>query len=165
MPNYFTVTRNPIARAGVIRKLMAKGYSLFTDTNGSSFTVSDYFTRWPAQQWPVVIIRNDGPFAARPSIDMMPHVEGMPSDAIRVSPVTLAGVPNAKTTPVSKCALPVFPNPAKYSIEYVKADGTVGNYTISNPIEANTDSITAYAFGRGVRTFKKPRVRSFSKIC
>ena len=169
MPNYFTVTKNPIARAGIIRKLMAKGYTLY-----GKYTVSHYFNDWPAHMWPVVVVRND---ATPPFIDLMMESQLRElSDAVRISPSQISKFPDSPSmafakeveklcpTPKLAVAAPVFPNPAKYTISYVKADGSMGNYTISNPIEASQDSITAYAFGRGIRTFKKARVRSFSKV-
>jgi len=155
MPNYFTITKNPIARAGIIRKLLAKGYSL-----PEPYTVSDYFSKWPAQYWPVVIVRFDGEFRNKPTIDLMPSAYGIPSGSVQVSPNEISAIPQI-TSPDKSL---VFPPAAKYNITYTKADGTMGNYMISNPIEANNDSITAYAFGRGVRTFVKSRVRSFSRV-
>ena len=165
MPTFFTVTKNPIARAGIIRKLMAKGYSLY-----QHYTVGDYFSKWPAKDWPVIVVRSDGPFAGRPTIDLAQTPESLPSSFQRVSSnAGIASIPNA--IDINKQAEPpappkalVFPEPSKYSIEYMKADGSMGNYVISNPIEASNDAVTAYAFGRGVRTFKKARVRSFSKV-
>jgi hypothetical protein len=59
---------------------------------------------------------------------------------------------------------PVFPPAAKYSITYRTSEGKIKDYEISNPIEANTDQITAYAFGRGVRTFKKNRISRLTKV-
>lgn len=161
MPNYFTVTRNPIARAGIIRKLMAKGYALYENN-----TVSDYFKRWPADSWPVVMVRFDGEFANKPTIDLLQTTIGIPANSVRVSPVKVQYFPESNSPPVvlPDIPAPVFPEAAKYSLDYIKADGSEHNYTISNPIEANKDSITAYAFGRGVRTFKKCRVRRFSKV-
>ena len=163
MPNYFTVTRNPIARAGIIRKLMTKGYSLY-----GKYTVSDYFQKWPANAWPVVCVRFDGEFANKPTIDLMPHIKYAMQrrGAVQVSPRQISSIPDTTQAvePQPQHIPPAFPSAAKYSITYMKADGSIGNYTISNPIEANNDVITAYAFGRGIRTFKKARVRSFSKV-
>lgn len=153
MLTYYTCTRNPIARAGVIRKLLAKGYRL-----SYNWTVSDYFTKWPASRWPLVVAQADG------YINLLPVNISPDHTWIRFSPVTLKEV--GRWSPSSlPSSTPVFPDASKYRLDYTKADGTVANYTISNPIEANQESITAYAFGRGVRTFKKAQVRSFSKIC
>lgn len=58
----------------------------------------------------------------------------------------------------------VFPPAAKYEITYTKANGETSTYVISNPIEEDATSFTAYAFGRGVRTFIKSRVRSFARV-
>jgi hypothetical protein len=57
----------------------------------------------------------------------------------------------------------VFPQAAKYEVTYTKANGETNQYTVSNPIEEDANSFTAYVFGRGVRTFIKSRVRSFTK--
>ncbi len=57
----------------------------------------------------------------------------------------------------------VFPPAAKYEVTYTKANGETNKYLISNPIEEDADSFTAYVFGRGVRTFIKRRVSSFNK--
>jgi hypothetical protein len=164
MPNYYTATKNPIARAGIIRKLLAKGYSLY-----KNYTVGDYFTKWPAATNPVVMVRFDGEFAGRPTIDLLDTEGGIPKEYIKVSPAQIDQFPSlnkngqiTRTAPARRS--PVFPAAAKYSVEYMKADGSTGNYTISNPIEATSDSITAYAFGKGVRTLKKARIQSFSKV-
>lgn len=153
MPNYYTITHNPIARAGVIRALMRKGYHLFDGK-----TVSDYFQMWPAEKWPVVFTRDDD--GRQPFIDLLQRYEpGMRSDMVRFTPNLVHTVPHAD---LSKAL--VFPKPAKYDITYVTADGRTGDYTISNPIDANKDSITVYALGRGIRTFKKARIRRFAQV-
>lgn len=159
MPNDFTVTKNPIARAGIVRKLMSRGYSLW-----GKYTPQDYFAKYPAETWPVVVVRTDGEFANKPIIDLACHVLDMPPTAVRLSPSEISTVPRvhpccmaAPPTRNKARQLPrvVFPRASKYSLDYVRADGSIGNYTISNPIEATDDSITAYAFGKGVRSFKK----------
>lgn len=158
MSNFYIVTRNPIARAGIIRKLLKKGYRL---TNGH--TVSDYFTTWPAATHPVVIA------CGHDSDPNYSHI----IDLNQINYINLGWkqVTNVKDIPDADCSdlkqsrpSPAFPEAAKYKVSYTKADGKVGDYTVSNPIEANSDNITCYAFGRGVRTFKKARVQSFSKI-
>jgi len=171
MPNYYCSTRNPIARAGVLRKLMSMGYVLFKDPQMSArYTVSDYFTRWPAHIWPVVMVRFDGSFAKEPTIDLLQSSHNVPSDAIKVSSATLKGIPMVSRieTVDSKPNLPVFPNPAKDSITYQKADGSVGDYVISNPIELQPDRMTCYAFGQGrksgIKTFIKDRIQSFAQV-
>ncbi|HYG36510.1 MAG TPA: hypothetical protein VEC99_17080 [Clostridia bacterium] len=58
----------------------------------------------------------------------------------------------------------VFPPAAKYELTYTKANGETMDYLISNPIEEDAESFTAYVFGRGVRTFIKSRVSRFSKV-
>ncbi len=58
----------------------------------------------------------------------------------------------------------VFPPDGKYRLKYTKEGGEVAEYTVSNPIESNNDSLTVYAFAKGVRTFKKSRVLEFEKI-
>lgn len=147
MPGYYITNHNPIARAGIIRKLMAKGYKLY-----SEYTVSDYFTMFPAATHPHVILNQT-------RIDLRTCVSHS-EDYIKVTNVNQ--IPNVVDVPGR---LPVFPKAAKYSMEYVKSDNTLGTYVISNPIDSNSESITAYAFGRGIRTFKKSKVRSFNKIC
>jgi hypothetical protein len=57
-----------------------------------------------------------------------------------------------------------FPPAAKYGITYTKANGETVEYVMSNPIEESAESITAYVFGRGVRTFIKARVSRLSKL-
>jgi hypothetical protein len=157
MPNYYTVTHNPIARAGVIRALMRKGYVLFDGK-----TVSDYFRMWPAEQWPVVFTRDDE--AGRPPyIDLLQgYEEGLRANMVRFSPNKAHTVPNI--VPMIVTASVVLPAPAKYDVTYVTNDGRTGKYTVSNPIEANKDSITVYTFGRGIRTFKKSQIRRFAKV-
>lgn len=59
---------------------------------------------------------------------------------------------------------PVFPPPSKYSITYRTEKGEIKDYEISNPIGANNASITAYAFKRGIRTFKKDRITRCDKV-
>lgn len=56
-----------------------------------------------------------------------------------------------------------FPEPAKYALEYRRSDGQIRSYTVSNPIEADDEKITCYAYGRGVRSFLKAQVISFNK--
>ena len=58
----------------------------------------------------------------------------------------------------------VFPKPSKYSIVYKTLDGKVDTYQISNPLSADNDKITAYAFGKGIRSFKKANISAFEKI-
>lgn len=58
----------------------------------------------------------------------------------------------------------VFPPAAKYEITYTKANGETVEYVMSNPIEEDADSFTAYVFGRGVRTFIKSRVSKLSQV-
>jgi hypothetical protein len=63
------------------------------------------------------------------------------------------GGPNAEV--IKKVnALPV----AKYSIKYKKENGQISEYTISQPIEKDDSKITAYAFGKGIRSFKVERI-------
>jgi len=159
--NYYIVTRNPIARAGIIRRLMEKGYSLF-----GGYTVSDYFTKWPAQTYPVVLTRLNTRKELVIDLMEMKQTNLLGADYSQVKNVN--SIPNLYKSNVA-AKLPnktvAFPTATKYSLTYQKASGEVGNYTISAPIEANNESIVAYAFGRGIRTFKKSRVRSFSKTC
>lgn len=147
MPRYYITNHNPIARAGIIRKLMAKGYKLYND-----YTVSDYFTKFPAATHPHVIVNQT-------KIDLEAYVSHA---EVYVKVTNVNQIPNVVDVPGR---LPVFPKAAKYSMEYVKSDNTLGTYVISNPIDSNSESFTAYAFGRGIRTFKKSKVRSFNKIC
>ena len=58
----------------------------------------------------------------------------------------------------------VFPEPAKYKITYTKEDGETSEYIISNPVECDSKKITAYAFGRGIRSFVKERISAFKKV-
>lgn len=63
-----------------------------------------------------------------------------------------------------------FAPAAKYRITYQKADGTVKTYTISNPVDENSQVITCYAWKSsvvtpGLKTFNKARIRSFLKLC
>jgi len=60
--------------------------------------------------------------------------------------------------------LPVFPEPAKYRLQYRNSRGELKTYTISNPIEANIAAFTSYAFGRGIRTFKRDRITRCEKV-
>ncbi len=57
-----------------------------------------------------------------------------------------------------------FPPAAKYEITYTKANGETVHYVMSNPIEEDDRSFTAYVFGRGVRTFIKSRVLRLEKV-
>jgi len=58
-----------------------------------------------------------------------------------------------------------FPKPAKYWMRYQRRDGQEKMYLVSNPIEATPDTVTVYAFGSGVRSFIKDRIRRFSRVC
>lgn len=51
-----------------------------------------------------------------------------------------------------------IPDPQNYLIVY-KTDKGPQAYTVSLPIEKNDDSITVYAFGHGVRTFKVDKIQ------
>jgi hypothetical protein len=64
----------------------------------------------------------------------------------------------AATPPIS------YPAPAKYSLTYRTTRGEIKSYTISNPIEADANKFTAYAFGKGVRCFHKNRISQFAKL-
>jgi hypothetical protein len=158
---YYTSTKNPIARAGIIRQLMDKGYGLF-----GNLTVSDYFTRWPACVWPVVQV--DDKYGYIDLRQGIPEVE-LP-DLVLVSSKKIYSIPNFKLRiPVTSRKekleiIPVFPPSAKYGFSYRTVDGRNGYYTISNPISSNQDSITTYAFGHGIRTFKKSKIRGFCRV-
>lgn len=52
----------------------------------------------------------------------------------------------------------LIPEVAKYDLLYEKADGQREKYVISPPIEKAENSFTAYAFGKGIRTFVNDRV-------
>lgn len=165
MKNYYITARNPIVRAGVIRRLMEKGYSLYGD-----LTVSDYHACWPAHKLPVVIARNDGDFNNGPVIDLTYNIETFRRcisrtkaniQLVKVSPLSLHEIPDVKSNKESAL---VFPKAAKYSIGYRSVDGYYDSYTISNPVEETEDSITAYTFGRGIRTFKKAGIQNIVKV-
>jgi hypothetical protein len=64
---------------------------------------------------------------------------------------------------------PVFAKPAKYTLTYEKPGVGQRQYTISNPIAANKDSIVAYCFATngihpGVKSFKKQRIVAVRKL-
>lgn len=62
-----------------------------------------------------------------------------------------------------------FAPAAKYRVTYEKANGKVKRYTISNPVDENSITVTCYAFKSatvtpGLKTFNKARIRSFLKL-
>lgn len=80
----------------------------------------------------------------------------------------------AKVTTLAEFAIEWFENsrpsptikyapPAKYAIKYNKY-GVIGDYIISNPIEADDKKITVYAQGRGVRTFVLNRITFWQEL-
>ena len=265
--NYLIKTANPIARAGVIRKLMAKGYKL-----AGANTVSTYFTEWPAAKYPYVLVLTDGSFLKTPMIDLRAsawktedrNLATVQWNLVHMIP-TVSELANAKENQVVKstgyifrcssaeertalinsltlrgyklwcnilelnnrtyansltiCAqiedkvasihtaslgysnpdnllemsvkevelvpylpghtepskptcfngpkpvsAPVLPESSKYTLVYQQGDGKVEAYTVSNPIESNSDLITCYAFSKGVRSFKRGRIVSFEKV-
>jgi len=57
-----------------------------------------------------------------------------------------------------------YPPPSKYKVRYTKDNGETNDYVISNPVEEDGKKITAYCFGRGIRSFVKERINSFEKV-
>lgn len=56
-----------------------------------------------------------------------------------------------------------LPKAKKYILSYQK-EKEVKNYIVSNPIDETKDSITVYAIGSGVRSFKRSKIISIN-IC
>jgi hypothetical protein len=56
----------------------------------------------------------------------------------------------------------LLPAPQTFSLRYRTEDNEVKSYTISVPIAASEETFTAYAFKRGIRTFKNARVLALS---
>lgn len=176
MRAFKVIARNPITRNLVMRKMVEKGYE-----QPSGHKVSELNKRWPAKDFPVVFCFNDSPILGGPGIDLVPE----PSESyeraynIKAELVSLKGIdsipradepelppapkPVAKANKLGFTPAFVFPPAAKYSITYAKRDGTVKKYTISNPLEIGDTNFTAYAYGRGVRSFNKDRVLTFEK--
>lgn len=48
----------------------------------------------------------------------------------------------------------LIPDVQRYELTYKNQKGEVKMYSISPPIEKSQDSMTVYAFGHGIRTFK-----------
>jgi len=57
-----------------------------------------------------------------------------------------------------------LPAARKFFIKYRKANGQIFSYRISAPIEETEDLFTAYAFGRGCRSFKRSGVIELRQI-
>ncbi len=81
---------------------------------------------------------------------------------VPTSPIQVNRTPLETDVPASPTLF--FPPAAKYEITYTKANGETVEYVMSNPIEEDTESFTAYVFGRGVRTFIKSRVSRLNKV-
>jgi hypothetical protein len=148
--NYSIFTKKPITRAGVIRKLMSMGYPL-----PRNLTPSDFQQSWPARLYPYVTVELYG---GKTIINLRAI---LPADyyPVPVNKVYMI-IPAFKEEPKPLN----IPRAAKYSIQYQKADGTTGDYMISNPIEADEEKITCYAFKHGVRTFKRNQIRRFTRV-
>jgi len=58
----------------------------------------------------------------------------------------------------------ILPTPRKYHLVYRNKRGQQNEYTISNPIEFNENALTAYAFGRGIRSFIPMRIVSIKPL-
>ncbi len=67
-------------------------------------------------------------------------------------------VPTDKSEQINK----KFAKTNKYSIKYMKDGGEVQEYTISAPIDKTTKSMTVYAYGVGIRTFKFNKIVEFA---
>lgn len=174
MANFHLVTRNWIARRGIINKLIALGYKCIGD-----FTPARYEKEYPASRWPVVIAV-DSINGESKVIDLRRFCHPLTNFCgTKVSPRQLdemvankKGVAKAAQTIKTDRNIVALPPAAKYDIEYVKADGKSGKYTISNPVDSNKHSITAYSFKDvrnpgskpGLKTFNKARIRSLSRI-
>lgn len=52
----------------------------------------------------------------------------------------------------------LIPNVQRYTLTYKNQRGEVKTYEVSPPIEKSDDSMTVYAFGKGIRTFKIARI-------
>jgi len=51
-----------------------------------------------------------------------------------------------------------IPEPRKFRLKYRTERGAVKEYDISTPIEKGRDYFTAYAFKKGIRSFKMDRL-------
>ena len=56
-----------------------------------------------------------------------------------------------------------IPNPRRFDLVYRGSEGDK-MYQVSLPVEKTADSFTAYAFGKGIRTFKFDKVLSMTEI-
>lgn len=183
---FFRITaRNPIVRAGIIRMLLKLGYVL-----PMNCTISSFHKGFPASRWPCVIFAQlHEPTFLQGTMDLslekvLPdYTSGQTIKNFSLSKKSLAEIPRADNVthntahieqepPISNKAANkpsgfnpsfVLPPASKYNITYTKKDGSVEQYTISNPLEVNEVNFTAYAFGKGVRSFNKDRVLSFAK--
>lgn len=122
-------------------------------------TVERLLRENPLGDWPAVgiAVENEEMFVTLWSGASYPRSLTFP---LALQEITTAAMEKASPP---KPAL-VFPNPAKYSLIYKTKDGVVKDYTISNPIEADANKLTAYSFSRGVRSFEKKRILKFEKI-
>ena len=57
-----------------------------------------------------------------------------------------------------------LPTARKYILSYRKSNNRVYNYTISCPIEEDKESITTYAFSRGIRKFLRKNILSIKEV-
>jgi len=147
-PVYFTVTKTEAERTKIIN-----AFSNYSLPATSEVLQSSY----PQLTWPYVSADTETKkldFHQAP-----PHNGEMAlvfNEFLKVSKIKAA-------TPTVTTETLVLPNPAKYKMVYRDHKGRCKTYTISNPIEAKTDSFTAYAYGRGIRTFKKNRILKLNK--
>jgi len=147
---YLLATQTEAQRTKVIQTLASKGFTL---CRNSSMTVNDVNQRYAQAEYPWVSIDT-----TKRGVDLyrMPPTDSFAIGISQEDFNQMARKMKAENQPMPTVALP---RATKYRLFYTKADGEKSQYTISNPIEEGKTFFKAYAFGKGVRTFIKSRVR------
>lgn len=57
-----------------------------------------------------------------------------------------------------------LPKARQYSMLYRKKCGETQAYSVSNPIEQDEETITVYAIGRGIRTFRVENILEMREL-
>lgn len=147
---YHIITKNNTERLQIMKAAQGLGFQCHSFAFNERPTAEQFCAHFPWSEYPTVVLTDE----------RKKEIAGNASCYGNIDFATFWQQYNAAK---AEKAI-VFPKPAKYTMTYKKSNGEVENYTISNPIEETGSDFTAYAFNRGVRTFKKAGVLSFEKV-
>jgi hypothetical protein len=157
MNRYVLVPKHPAEYQYFLESLVKLGLEL-----DAPKTVPEYINTWPLEKITAIVVN----YSAFKKNQIGTITTGTTYE--KSKPATwdevVSDIAAEIITNTPKLPPPVFPPAAKYRITYRTERGEIKGYEISNPIESDANVITAYAFKRGVRSFKKDRITRCDKV-